>query len=43
MAVAVAVVAAEAVAVAVLTAMLEILQIEILIWQRKSYSSRARR
>ena len=37
---AVAAVAAEAVAVAVLTAMLEIIQIAILIWLGKSYSSR---
>ena len=37
---AVAVVAAEVVAVTVLTAMLEIIQIAILIWLGKSYSSR---
>ena len=40
---AVAAVAAEAVAVAVLTAMLEIIRIEILIWLGKSYSSGASR
>ena len=38
---AVAVVAAEVVAVTVLTAMLEIIQIAILIWLGKSYSSRS--
>ena len=40
MAVAVAVVAAEAEAVAVLTAMLEMIQTAIFIWLGKSYSSR---